>query len=80
MSSRSYHLLNPGGTYGNPNAGDPIQYDELRIEHDQGDVEIIVYNRALLLLTTESEVRPLTVMLTSSVVTRAPSFAVRRSA
>ena len=32
-----------------PEAGDPIQYDELRIEHDQGDVEIVVYNRAILL-------------------------------
>ena len=33
-----------------------IQYDELRIEHDQGDVEIVVYNRAILLLTTDSDV------------------------
>ncbi len=39
-------LLALGCTYGDPNAGDPIQYDELRIEHDQGDVEIVVYNRA----------------------------------
>ena len=35
--------------------GDPIQYDELRIEHDQGDVEIVVYNRAILLFSTDSE-------------------------
>jgi len=28
------HLLDLGGTYGDPNAGDPIQNDELRIEHD----------------------------------------------
>ncbi len=35
------------GTYGVPEAGDPIQYDELRIEHDEGDVEIGVYNRAV---------------------------------
>src|SRR2546425_4774665 len=41
------HLLDLGGTYGVPEAGDPIQYDELRIEHDQGDVEIVVYNRAV---------------------------------
>jgi len=27
----------------------------LRIEHDQGDVEIVVYNRAILLFRTESE-------------------------
>src|SRR5437764_6399345 len=40
---------------GDPEAGDPIQYDELRIEHDQGDVEIVVYNRAILLFMTDSE-------------------------
>jgi hypothetical protein len=49
------HLLDLAGTYGDPNAGDPIQYDELRIEHDQGAVEIVVYNRAILLFTTDSE-------------------------
>ena len=49
------HLLDLGGTYGDPNAGDPIQHDELRIEHDQGDVEIVVYNCALLLFTADSE-------------------------
>ena len=38
-----------------PEAGDPIQYDQLRIEHDQGAVEIVVYNRALLLFMTDSE-------------------------
>ena len=49
------HLLDLGGTYGVPEAGDPIQYDELRIEHDQGDVEIVVYNRVILLFMTDSE-------------------------
>ncbi len=34
---------------------DPIQYDELRIEHDQGDVEIVVYHRAILRVTTDGE-------------------------
>ena len=48
------HLLDLGGTYGDPQAGDPIHYDELRIEHDQGAVEIVVYNRAILLFTTDS--------------------------
>ena len=43
------HLLDLAGTYGRLEAGDPIQYDELRIEHDQGAVEIVVYNRAVLL-------------------------------
>ena len=49
------HALDLGGTYGVPEVGDPIQYDELRIEHDQGEVEIVVYNRAILLFTTDSE-------------------------
>ncbi len=35
------HLLDLGGTYGDPEAGDPVQYDELRMEHDQGTVEIV---------------------------------------
>ena len=48
--------LDPGGTYGDPNAGDPVQYDELRIEHDRGEVEIVVYNRAILLFATDGEV------------------------
>src|SRR5882724_10241374 len=39
--------LDLGGTYGVPESGDPIQYDERRIEPDQGDVGIVVYNRAI---------------------------------
>jgi len=38
----AHHLLDLAGTYGDPEAGDPIQYDELRIEHDQGNVEIVL--------------------------------------
>jgi len=45
-----HHHLDLGGTY-----GDPIQYDELRIEHDQGVVEIVVCNRAMLLFRIDSE-------------------------
>jgi|SRR5882724_1890831 len=40
---------------GDPSAGEPIQYDHLRIEHDEGTVEIVVYDRAILLFGTESE-------------------------
>jgi len=47
--------MNSLGTYGAPEAGEPIQYDELRIEHGQGEVEIVVYNRAILLFTTDGE-------------------------
>ena len=43
----AHHLLDLGGTYGDPSVGDPIQYDNLRIEHDRGEVEIVVYNHAV---------------------------------
>ena len=42
-------LLDLDGTYGVPEAGDPIQYDQLHIEHDHGDVATVAYNRAILL-------------------------------
>src|SRR2546428_11606196 len=45
LSTPTSSTLRPDG---DPNVGDPIQYDELRIEHDHGEVEIIVYNRAIL--------------------------------
>jgi len=50
-----HHVLALGGTYGDPNAGDPIQHDELRIEHVQGAVEIVAYDGAVLLFTADSE-------------------------
>ena len=50
-----HHFLDLGGTYRDPEASDPIQYDELRIEHDEDDVEIVVYNRAVLLFRTDTE-------------------------
>jgi len=55
MTGSPRHVVDFLGTYGDPNAGDPIQYDELRIEHDEGDVEIVVYNRAILLFASDSE-------------------------
>ena len=44
------------GTHGDQNAGDPLQYDELRIEHE-GDAEAVVYNRAILVRTDSEAVR-----------------------
>ena len=49
------HLLGLGGSYGDPNVGDPMQYDYLRIEHERGAVEITVYQPGDLLFTTDSE-------------------------
>src|SRR5947207_13761024 len=45
------HLLDLGGTYGDPEAGRPIQCDDVRI---QGDGEIVVDNRPVLVFTTDS--------------------------
>ena len=50
-----HHLLDLGGTYGDPEAGEPIQHDELRIERDRGEGEIVVFDRAILLLRTDDE-------------------------
>src|SRR6266446_7891883 len=43
------------GSVRNGSNDSPIQYDELRFEHDQGAVEIVVYNRAILLFMSDSE-------------------------
>src|SRR2546428_652907 len=41
------HLLDLGGTYGVPEAGDPIQYAELRLEHAQGAAATVHSNPAV---------------------------------
>lgn len=48
-------LLECGGIHGDPDVGDPVQYDHLLIEHDQGVTEITVYNRGIMLFMTEDE-------------------------
>ena len=56
---RSIHendLLSAAGTYGEERLGDPVQYDYLKIEHEGGTVEITVYNRAIMLFTTDDEI------------------------
>jgi len=32
-----HHLLDLGGTYGDPEAGDPIQSDQLHVEHEHAE-------------------------------------------
>ena len=49
-------LLSAAGTYGEERLGDPVQYDYLKIEHEGGTVEITVYNRAIMLFTTDDEI------------------------
>ena len=53
--AQSNHIRRKQAGCCSANAGDPIQYDKLRIEHDEGDVEIVVYNRAILVFTADSE-------------------------
>ena len=50
------HLLDLGGTYGDRTRGN-IQYGHLRIEHNEGDVEIVVHNRAILLFDVRDRQR-----------------------
>lgn len=49
-------LLGVGGEYGAPEVGDPIQYDELTIEHARGTHRIVVYNRAIMLFHTNETI------------------------
>jgi len=48
-------LLGAAGTYGDPLVGDPLQYDELVIEHAGGTTKITLYNRAIMLFSTDEE-------------------------
>ncbi len=48
-------LLGAAGTYGDPLVGDPLQYDELVIEHAGGTTKITLYNRAIILFSTDEE-------------------------
>jgi hypothetical protein len=48
-------LLGAAGDYGDPLVGDPIEYDELVIEHAKGRTRIALYNRGIMLLTTDEE-------------------------
>ncbi len=49
-------LLSLAGTYGDPGLGEPIEYDQVLIEHDVGTVEITFYNRGITLLFTDDEI------------------------
>ena len=48
-------LLGAAGKYGDPLVGDPLEYDELTIEHAGGTTRIELYNRGIMLLTTDEE-------------------------
>ncbi|MFZ0453005.1 MAG: hypothetical protein WCE54_07115 [Ignavibacteriaceae bacterium] len=46
-------IIELGGTYGDPKAGNPIQYDHLTIEHDEGTTTIEAFNISIFLLFAE---------------------------
>ena len=48
-------ILNLGGVYGDKDAGDPVEYDHLRLVLTDDVVEIEVFNRAITLFTTDDE-------------------------
>lgn len=48
-------LLGAAGEYGDPLVGDPLEYDELVIEHARGTTRIGLFNRGIMLLTTNEE-------------------------
>jgi len=48
-------ILNLGGVYGNKDAGDPVEYDHLRLVLTDDVVEIEVFNRGITLFTTGDE-------------------------
>jgi len=48
-------ILNLGGVYGHKDAGDPVEYDHLRLVLTDDVVEIEVFNRGITLLMTDDE-------------------------
>jgi hypothetical protein len=48
-------ILGTGGVYGDPTVGDPLQIDQLEIEHPGGPTKITLYNRAIMLFATNDE-------------------------
>ena len=48
-------LLNLGGVYGDKRAGDPVEYDHLKLVLNDDKVEITVFNRGITLFMTDDE-------------------------
>ena len=55
---RDNDLLGAGGVYGDPLAGEPAQIDELVLELEDRQIEITVYNRAVMLFQTNADIYP----------------------
>lgn len=48
-------LLNLGGVYGDKNAGEPVEYDHLKLVLTDDSVEITVFNRGITVFTSDDE-------------------------
>ncbi|MFC1492111.1 hypothetical protein ACFLQ0_05955 [Nitrospinota bacterium] len=48
-------LLNLSGVFGDESAGDPVEYDHLRLVLKDDTVEITVFNRGITLLMSDDE-------------------------
>lgn len=48
-------LLNLGGVYGDKKAGDPMEYDNLKLVLTDDTVEITVFNRGMALFMSDDE-------------------------
>ncbi len=48
-------LLNLGGVYGDKTAGDPVEYDNLKLVLTDHTVEITVFNRGIALFMSDDE-------------------------
>jgi hypothetical protein len=54
-SIREERILELGGVYGDPDAGDPVEYDHLKLVIPEGVVEIEFFNRGITLFMTDDE-------------------------
>ena len=45
----------PGGVYGDKNAGDPVEYDHLKLVLTDDTVEITVFTRGIALFMSDDE-------------------------
>ena len=48
-------ILNLGGIYGDENVGDPVEYEHLRLVLTDDTVDITVFNRGIMLFTSDDE-------------------------
>jgi hypothetical protein len=48
-------LAELAGEWGEPSAGEPIEYEQLHVAHERGAFELTLFNRGILLLVSDDE-------------------------